>query len=382
MMPSFKMSVLAGCLALSLATLSGCSSTDNRYEPTPLSAIEDASLSPVQKWSVSLGGKADFGFAPTVVGGYVYAASTNGQVVKVDLNSGSTLWSKKLDARLSAGVGADGRAVVVATHDGYVIALNDQGEEMWRAKAATEVNVPPVVGYGIAVVRTGDYRLQAFDLRDGAVRWSVQRPGPALALKAASQMEIIDGLVFAGMPNGRMMAIDAESGAVQWEETIAVSKGATDLERIIDVVGAPQFQGPIMCAAAYQGRIACFDLSQGGMPLWNQNYSTKTGPASDSRFLFVANEHDVLNAFTLQDGINIWTQNALKNRQLSPPTVITQALVVGDYAGVLHFLSRSDGRLLGRINVGGGAMQSPLVGTSEGVVLQTGNGNLLLVDAN
>src|SRR5699024_10394016 len=140
---------------------------------------------------------------------------------KVDLNSGSTLWSKKLDARLSAGVGADGRAVVVATHDGYVIALNDQGEEMWRAKAATEVNVPPVVGYGIAVFRTGDYRLQAFDLRDGAVRWSVQRPGPALALKAASQMEIIDGLVFAGMPNGRMMAIDAESGAVQWEETIA-----------------------------------------------------------------------------------------------------------------------------------------------------------------
>lgn len=61
---------------------------------------------------------------------------------------------------------------------------------------------------------------------------------------------------------------------------------------------------------------------------------------------------------------------------------IGSAVAFGDYDGYVHFLSSSDGRLLGRIQVGGGAVVSPLVSTPRGVLVQTGNGSLVLVGVN
>ena len=45
----------------------------------------------------------------------------------------------------------------------------------------------------------------------------------------------------------------------------------------------------------------------------------------------------------------------------------------------MHFLSRSDGSLMARLSVGGGAIVSPPQTTSQGVLIQTGNGNLALI---
>lgn len=381
---SVKRVVKQAALLLCLTSLAACSmfsSKDPRYEPAPLSAFE-AGVTATVRWSVPLGGGAGYGFAPYVVGQYVYAASQNGQVAKVDIATGRPLWTKNVGKRLSAAVGADGYVVAVASADGTVIALDDQGAELWTAKAASEVTVPPLVGNGIVAVRSSDYRIQAFDANTGALLWSLQRPGPALALKTNIQMEMVDGLLISGMPNGRLMIIEALSGAVQWEGTVAVSQGATDLERIIDVVGAPQLQGSLLCGAAYQGRIVCFDVAQGGVQTWDREFSNSVGPSSDSRFLFASDRRDVLHAFSLNDGAPIWTQDGLRNRKLSAPAVIPQAVAVGDYEGFVHLLSRSDGRLLGRVKVGSGAITSPLVGSDRGVLVQTHNGNLVLVGVN
>ncbi|MCH3719238.1 PQQ-binding-like beta-propeller repeat protein, partial [Campylobacter lari] len=81
-------------------------------------------------------------------------------------------------------------------------------------------------------VRSGDYRIQAFDANNGERLWSVQRPGPALALRSAAQMVLAEGLVITGLPGGKMMAIASDSGNVQWEGTVATPRGASDLERL------------------------------------------------------------------------------------------------------------------------------------------------------
>lgn len=125
-----------------------------------------------------------------------------------------------------------------------------------------------------------------------------------------------------------------------------------------------------------------FDVSQGGYPVWEQDYSTTTGITTDGQLIFGSNQRDVVTAFSLQDGTVVWSQDQLRNRKLSGPAALNNQVVVGDYQGYLHFLSRNDGRLLGRINVGSGAVVSPLVSTPYGVLAQSGNGNLVLVDFN
>ncbi|TEA77326.1 outer membrane protein assembly factor BamB [Allopusillimonas ginsengisoli] len=374
----------AAVLVLSLTALAGCSmfsSSDDRYEPAELTEYAPG-VSATVAWNVSVGSGGGYGFAPTVVGDAVYTATPNGSVAKLDLGTGAIQWRSDAGMKLSAGVGSDGIITAVAASDGTVIAFDDQGAERWRAKATSAVNIPPAVGDGVVVVRSSDYRIQAFDAATGEPRWEVQRPGPALALKTNMQMLVFQGMVISGLPNGRLMLIDSADGGVRWEGAVSNSQGATDLERIRDVVGTPQVQGPLLCGAAYQGRIVCFDVSQGGRPVWEQPFSSHTGLASDNVHVYASDRHDVVHAFNLVDGQPVWKQDALRNRKLSQPAVVVQAVAVGDLDGYVHFLSREDGRLLGRVNVGGGPIVSPLIGTTRGVLIQTGNGNLVLVGVN
>lgn len=370
--------------ALSFAALSACSlfsAKDPRFLPTPLTNYE-ATTSTVVRWSVPIGKGAGFGFIPAVVGDSVYAAAPSGQLKQINLKTGQVGWQTQAAKSLSAGVGADANVVAVGTKDGSVIAYDTRGNHLWTSQASSEINVPPAVGDGVVVVRSSDYRLQAFNARNGEVLWSLQRPGPALALKTNIKMEVFDGMVIAGMPNGRLMIIEGQTGDVQWEGVVSQSKGATDLERINDVVGGPVAAGPLLCGSSYQGRIVCFDVSQGGYPVWEQDYSTITGIATDGQLVFGSNQRDVVTAFSLQDGTVVWSQDQLRNRKLSGPTALNNQVAVADYQGYIHFLSRNDGRLLGRVSVGSGAVVSPLVSTPYGVLAQSGNGNLVLVDIN
>lgn len=381
---SFRRFLTISMVALGASVLAGCSlfsSSNPRYEPAPLTEYP-AGVSASVAWNVSVGRDGGSGFSPQVVGDAVYAATPNGAVVKVGLATGAVQWRGDAGKALSAGVGSDGRVTAVAARDGTVIAFDEQGREKWQARASSQVDIPPAVGAGIVAVRSSDYRIQAFDAESGEALWNVQRPGPALALKTNMQMIILEGLLISGLPNGRLIAIDAASGAVQWEGTVTVSRGATDLERISDIVGAPQVQGPLMCGVAYQGHIVCFDITQGGRPIWEQPFSSTSGIVTDPQHVYAVNQRDVVYAFGLVNGQEIWKQDGLRNRRLSGPAVVPQAVAVGDYQGYVHFLSRSDGRLLGRVQVGGGAVVSPLVGSDRGVLVQTGNGNLLLVGVN
>jgi outer membrane protein assembly factor BamB len=371
-------------LALGVATLAGCSLFTNhnpRYDPAELTEYA-AGVSANVLWSTSVGSGSGYGFAPLVLGGSVYAAAPNGNVVRLDAASGAAQWRASAGTNLSAGVGSDGTTTAVVATDGTVIAFDEQGRERWRTRASSAVNVPPAVGGGVVAVRTTDYRVQGFDAATGEARWSVQRPGPALALQTNMQMLVVDGLLISGLPNGRLMAIDLASGNVQWEGTVSSSYGATDLERINDVVGTPQLQGPLLCGVTYQGRIVCFNIAQGGMPVWEQPFSSNTGMTSDTAQVYAATRRDTVYAFGLADGTEAWKQDALANRRLSGPAVAGPAVAFGDFEGYVHFLSRTDGRLLGRIQVGGDAIRSPLVATDRGVLVQTGNGNLLLVGVN
>ena len=369
-------------VGLTAAGLSGCglfSQTDARFDPAPLTDYAPA-LAVSARWTASIGSGGGYGFAPERVGDTVYAATPSGAVAALDAASGAVRW--RIDAGpLSAGVGSDGQVVAVATQSGVVIAYDAQGQERWRSQAASAVSVPPAVGNGIVAVRTTDYRIQAFDAATGKLRWNVQRPGPALALRTSIRMLAVPNLLIAGMPNGRLMVIDAESGAVRWEGTVSTSRGASDLERITDVVGAPVIVGPLLCGVSYQGRTTCFDVSQGGRAVWSQDVSSATGMQTDGQRLYLADTRDTVRSLDLKDGHELWKQGALLNRHLGAPAPVGNAVAVGDFEGYVHFLARTDGALMARLQVGGGPVVSALVPTPEGVLVQTGDGKLILVAA-
>jgi outer membrane protein assembly factor BamB len=220
------------------------------------------------------------------------------------------------------------------------------------------------------VVRTGDYRITAFDAASGERRWSIQRPGPALALRAHAELLISDGLVYAGLPGGRLLAIQASTGVVRYESVVATPRGANELERIADVVGAPKRDGREVCAVAHQGRLACFDAASGS-PTWARDFSSSAGMALDPRFAFASSDIGVVHGFSRAGGVEVWRQDGLRYRSLSAPVSTGRAVAVGDFEGVVHFLDRDTGQLISRQATDGSAVLARPVATSAGVLLQT-----------
>lgn len=370
-------------LVAAAALVSGCSwfASDDRNQPSPLTTFAPQ-ISATVAWRAPVGSGTTYGFAPAIVGDSVFAASSNGNVARIDLATGATVWNKNVARQLSAGVGSDGQAVVVATPDGEIITLDVDGTEKWRTKATSEVNITPWVGSGVVVVRSGDYRVQAFNAVNGERIWSVQRPGPALALRAPSRMMTTQNLIIAGMPGGLLLAIEPATGAVVWEGIVAVARGASDLERVNDVVGIPIAEGDKLCAVAYQGRVACFDVKTGGSTAWTHNFSSVVGIAADARHVYVPDVRDNISAFAMGDGKAVWRQEALRNRRLNEPAVFGNSVVLGDFEGHVHVLSADKGELMARVAIGGGAMLAPTQRSPQGVVVQAGDSSISLIRLN
>jgi len=360
--------------------LGGCSwfsKEKPRNVPAALTEFAPA-IAARTSWTASTGGQAGLGFQPVVVGNAVYASDADGNVGKFDLASGREVWKTQVKAKLSAGVGSDGNITAVATTRGEIIALDDSGAIKWRAQATSEVTIPPVVGGGMVVVRSGDYRIQAFEIEGGKRRWSVQRPGPALALRSVAELLLSGGYVFTGLPGGKVIAISLDSGAVRWEGTVAVPRGTSELERVADVVGAPVISGRELCAVTYQGRIGCFDVGSGNST-WARDFSGVSGVAADVRFAFAPNDQSVVFGFSIDSGANVWRQDALQHRKLSGPVSIGRAVALGDYQGYVHFLGREDGRLLARVATDGSPIVTRPLAIPQGVVVQTSRGTLTLI---
>jgi outer membrane protein assembly factor BamB len=359
---------------LCVLVLAACSSPGGP-KPAQLPALEAAK--PVRLlWSAHVGGAERYAFSPALVGDAVYAAARNGTVSRLDAASGAERWRESTDKKLSGGVGADARTVAVATEEGEVIALDaETGKPRWRARVSSEVLAPPAVGQGLVVVRSLDNRVFGLDAQDGKRRWVYQRAAAALIVRSPSGVTLSGETAFVGFSGGKLAAIALSSGNLLWEATVALPKGATELERVTDVVGEPAVQGREVCAAAYQGRVACYEAAS-GRQIWGRELSSLTGLSLDARYAFVSDDRGTVHALDRTNGRSIWKQDRLAYRQLTVPVSAGNTIAVGDLEGYVHLLSRESGAFVSRHATGGGAVRVPPAALSSGVLVQTQNGGL------
>ena len=327
-------------------------------------------------WSANVGGADRFTFLPALAGGSVYAAARDGTVTRLDESTGEVRWRAALELRLSGGVGADERTVAVASEEGEVVALEAaSGAVRWRARVSSEVLAPPAIGAGLVLVRSIDNRVFAFGADDGKRRWVYQRAPSSLVVRAPAGITIAGELAFAGFPGGKLAAIALDNGAVRWESTVAVPRGATELERVADVIGDPAVQGREVCAAAYRARLACYDGAS-GRQLWGRELASLSGVSLDARYAFVADERGAVHAFDRSNGQSVWKQDKLAHRSLSTPLAGGEAVAVGDLEGYVHFLARDTGAFIARGETGGGAVRAAPVRLGSGLLVQTEDGGL------
>ena len=373
---------------LAAALLSGCQTVSDIYDGWFGTAPKQKAAELVQfqaratariVWQGSVGGAERNVFYPAVSGNAVYAASASGQIAGFTANTGDNTVRFDAGTPLSGGAGAGAGLVLAGTAKGEVLAFEPTGKPAWKTQLSGEVLSPPAAADGMVVVRTGDGRIYGLNAADGKQRWVYQRALPSLAVRSYAGVVVHRGAVFAGFPGGRLVAIALATGIVGWEAVVALPRGATELDRVTDVTSYPVVDGAQVCAVAFQGRIACFNLIRGETQ-WARDASSIAGMALDARNAYITDERSAVQALDRSGGASLWKQDKLNGRWATAPLAMGRYVIVGDFEGYVHVLSREDGAFVARIATDGSAIRVPPVALDLSTFLvQTRNGGVYAI---
>lgn len=371
-----------------LLLLGGCGTVTDAYnswfgsapasKPAELVQVR-ATVTPRVVWQSTIGAADKSVFFPAVSGNTLWVAGANGQIAAFAANTGAVITRFDAGQRISSGVAAGGTLVAVGTARGEVLAFDGTGKALWKAQLPGEILAPPAVEGDLLVARSGDGTIYGFDAVNGKRRWVYRRATPTLSVRSHAGMAINRGMVIAGFPGGRLVALSAMNGGAAWDGIVALPKGTTELERVADVTSFPVVDEARACAVAYQGRVVCFDAVRGTV-IWGRDISSFSGMAADNRNLYITDDKNAVVALDKSNGSSVWKQDKLFGRGVSRPLAQGRFVIVGDYQGYVHLLSREDGSFVARIATDGSPIAAaPAALDISTFLVQTRNGGVFAI---
>jgi len=355
-----------------------CSKEDDVAPPAELVDF-DPVVQVDRVWSIDTRGGDDvlrLGLRPAVRDERVFVAGHGGDVRALELATGRDIWRTSTDLELSGGPAVGEGIVAVGGSGGALVALDaESGEKRWQIMTGGEVITAPTISSGIVVARTVDGRLRGFRASDGGEAWTYEQPVPRLTLRGNGHPVVDGDMVFAGLDNGKVVALALTTGELLWSTTVAPSRGRTEIERLVDIDSPVRILGDDVFVVGYQGRVAMLARDTGQL-WWGRDLSSHRGLAADGDTLYVTTSDSTVIALRRRDGTPVWSQDALLRRSLTAPTLSSDTLVVGDFEGYLHWLDAATGQMLARGKTGAGRMTNAPVAAGDLLLLETDSGEV------
>jgi outer membrane protein assembly factor BamB len=403
---SFLFLLLTSSLLLtSCTTISNWFYDDEELETRRLKPIE-AKFTPTETWSVELGDGIDKFYSklrPAVAYNKVFAANRQGLVNAYDQVTGkkiwsinlttfneeglspgiSQLWSNGLSAKIAGGISVAYETVFFGTENGEVVALDaNTGVQKWITMVKGEVLAAPAIDAGIVLVNTGSGFIFALNADNGEEVWSSESDVPPLSLRGVSSPAAVNGGAIIGTATGKLIVNILETGQTAWEQVISSATGVTELERIVDIDSEPLVSGGNVFVISYDGTLASVELRTGRV-IWKRDYKSFRRMSLSGSTLYLVDVNSNVYALDSRNGVELWSQGALKQRLLTGVAPVGNYLVAGDKFGYLHWFDQVDGKIVARLEVGDddedeGIYHSPVV---DGDILytQTRDGKLVAI---
>ncbi|MDG1835829.1 MAG: outer membrane protein assembly factor BamB, partial [Pseudomonadales bacterium] len=256
----------------------------------------------------------------------------------------------------------------------------EDGSLAWKAKTASEVLAPPQVSGDIVVAQSIDGKVAAYNTSDGERRWIYTTSIPSLTLRGTSTPIVTDEFVIAAFANGRLSVLDRFRGLAGIDQRVGISKGKSDLERLIDIDGSMVLDGSSLYAVSYQGNMVVLDLAASGRVGWGMEASSVVGLGSGFGNVYLAGADSKLTAITMDSKRELWASEALLNRDITSPVTLSSYIAIGDFEGYIHLIAQSDGRFVARKKVDGDGISAPVVVDGSRLYVITNGGRLFAME--
>jgi len=281
---------------------------------------------------------------------FVIAATSDGSVRKMKINSGETVWKKEFSQKIMIGVGGNIENILFIAEDGYLWCLDGKGEAIWKIFVDGEALTTPVINNDKAYVRLANYGILQVDLKQGDVDWRYIHSSPSLTFNGTSSLAFSDGIIYGGFGAGKLVAIHQKSGAFMWEATISQIKGVTDIERLNDVLSQPLINNREIYAASTSGDLTAIDRRNVNT-IWTRKISSFKNLAFDGFDIYLAHKSDSLYSLDSKNGKTNWRNADLQYRRVTNPIITGDYVAVGDFDGYIHLLNIESGAIEGRAQI-------------------------------
>ena len=334
-------------------------------------------------WSKKIGEGSKNEYAtihPLLVGDAVITTDYLGQVYSTKQASGERNWKIALDEAIATGAGTNGEQIYIGTQKGGLIALDVKtGKFLWRRQVSSEILTPPQANMDTVVVRTADGKISAFSAKMGEGKWYYNRSIPLLSIRGDSTVVITGNTVIAGYANGRLVALSLDNGKILWEKTISLPRGRTEVERLVDIDAPPVIRNSLIYVVAYQGHLSVLDIDT-GRQLWSRELSSKSGlDVADDGTVYITDDQSYVWAIQADTGNGLWRQKSLLRRRVTAPAIANDAIVVSDFEGYTHWLSKKDGRFIARQKIADEAITSQAVIDQSQMFILSQDGQLTAI---
>jgi outer membrane protein assembly factor BamB len=332
----------------------------------------------------------------------VFVGSSDNGLYSLEAKSGRTLWRFETTGAVQSAPLYDpnDNAVYFGSNDGalYKIAANN-GQFIYRFETNSEVAERPVLSKGILYFVNANDTVLAIDPKSGKLRWSQHRtPAAGMEIAGYSGPLVWRDKVYLGFSDGVVMAYDAETGAERWQPVDLASEAEQvvgDVPKYLDVDTTPVPDmlegGPAVYVASIQGGVFALDAETGAqvwsnslasgvtsLMLWQQpSHLRASGPPAlpARKILIAASGTTGLWGLEPENGTVLWRSRLPQGGVYGPQAFGGALLVTASQLGVF-LINPLDGRVIDGIHSTDGISAQAGVAGARAFILTNG-GKLL-----
>ena len=313
---------------------------------------------------------------------FLFTLNHDGVIKKFDIMSGSLLWEKDFNFKVSAGLSGDNNFLYFVSSEGDLWCLDHDGKELWKSYVGGQVLVNPMPNTSFVTVRLNYNKFIQINNDDGSIEWTYQAPNPPLTINSQGKMSFANGAIYSGLPSGKLIAIEAKTGLLVWEVTVSQSTGVTEIDRANDVTSQPVIDGPIIYSVSSSGRIAAFDR-RSSKTLWDRALSSFVGINIYGNDIILVHESNSIYSLQNEVGKINWRSADLQYRNIGRATIAADLIVVGDFNGYLHFIDPFDGKITNRIKLSDSQILDNIISVNDSkLIVMDEDGNIRCLEIN
>jgi outer membrane protein assembly factor BamB len=301
----------------------------------------------------------------------IVAEMAPGQVSLLDPKKGQKIWTYSGDVPVSAPLLLNRDHIYAAFSDGAVVRLDRRtGSVSWKATVPSLVSRAMTVSGGKLYFVTGAQELGALDVQSGKQDWIVDTSkSVGVQIRSNAAPLIDEGLVIIGTSGGRLEGFDGKTGIRAFSTSLGSVEG-----RFSDIIANPMILGQLIIVARYDGLVAAFDRrSPDKAPIWKVRGAPITEARTFAGGVYMTTANGELTSINPKDGTSIWKTKV--GDSLSVLELRETSVLVAGPTGVVAQVDRQSGEVQWQELLDSKIIQLPIY-FDDAVWFSTGLGNL------